>query len=76
MRPYHTEKVDSPSGTAITTAEIILNQMSHYSNWVLNTSNYGNKLPIIAKRKEGVAGTHEVIFESNIESYPFATDKK
>ena len=64
---HHKEKLDSPSGTAITTAEIILNQMNHYSNWVSNTSNYGNKLPIIAKRKEGVAGTHEVIFESNID---------
>jgi len=64
---HHTEKVDSPSGTAITTAEIILDQMDHYSNWASNTSNYGNKLPIIAKRQEGVAGTHEVIYENNID---------
>jgi 4-hydroxy-tetrahydrodipicolinate reductase len=64
---HHTEKVDSPSGTAITTAEIILKEMDHYSNWVSNTSNYGNKLPIIAKRQAGVAGTHQVIYESNID---------
>ena len=64
---HHTEKVDSPSGTAITTAEIILEEMDHYSNWVSNTSNYGNKLPIIAKRQAGVAGTHQVIYESNID---------
>ena len=64
---HHTEKVDSPSGTAITTAEIILKEMDHYSNWVSNNSNYGNKLPIIAKRQAGVAGTHQVIYESNID---------
>ena len=38
---HHTEKVDSPSGTAITTAEIILEEMDHYSNWLSNSSNYG-----------------------------------
>ena len=64
---HHSEKVDSPSGTAITTAEIILEEMNHYSNWVSNTSNYGDNLPIIAKRQAGVAGTHEVIYESNID---------
>ena len=64
---HHTEKVDSPSGTAITTAEIILDEMDHYSNWVSNNSNYDNKLPIIAKRQAGVAGIHEVIYESNID---------
>ena len=52
---------------AITTAEIILEEMDHYSNWVSNSSNYGNKLPIIAKRQAGVAGTHQVIYESNID---------
>jgi 4-hydroxy-tetrahydrodipicolinate reductase len=64
---HHTKKVDSPSGTAITTAEIILEEMDYYSNWVSNSSNYGNNLPIIAKRQAGVAGTHEVIYESNID---------
>ena len=64
---HHLEKVDSPSGTAITTAEIILEEMDDYSNWLSNTSNYGNNLPIIAKRQKGVAGTHEVIYESNID---------
>ena len=64
---HHTEKVDSPSGTAITTAEIILEEMDNYSNWVSNNSNYGNNLPIIAKRQAGEPGTHEVIYESNID---------
>ena len=64
---HHTEKVDSPSGTAITTAEIILEEMDDYSNWVSNNSNYGNNLPIIAKRQAGEPGTHEVIYESNID---------
>tara|TARA_B110001454_G_scaffold215695_1_gene237625 strand:+ start:80 stop:787 length:708 start_codon:yes stop_codon:yes gene_type:complete len=64
---HHLEKIDSPSGTAITTSEIILKELDHYSNWLSNSSNYGDNLPIIAKREAGVAGTHEVIYESNID---------
>ena len=41
--------------------------MDDYSNWVSNNSNYGNNLPIIAKRQAGEPGTHEVIYESNID---------
>ena len=31
---HHTEKLDSPSGTAISTAEILINQIERYTSWV------------------------------------------
>ena len=30
---HHTQKLDSPSGTAITTANILLEEIDRYDNW-------------------------------------------
>jgi 4-hydroxy-tetrahydrodipicolinate reductase len=63
---HHTQKLDSPSGTAITLANDIINQ-SQYTNWVLQNAN-ANELLINAKRIENVPGTHAVIYDSEIDS--------
>lgn len=63
---HHTQKLDAPSGTAITLAnDIIAN--SGYTNWTLNTPN-DNQLPITAKRIENVPGTHEITYKSTVDS--------
>ncbi len=63
---HHTQKLDAPSGTAITLAnDIIAN--SGYTNWTLNTPN-DNQLPITAKRIENVPGTHEITYNSTVDS--------
>ena len=36
---HHTEKLDSPSGTAISTAEILINELDRYSNWIEGKQN-------------------------------------
>ncbi len=67
---HHTEKLDQPSGTAITTAEYILQELKSLNKWELNDSTSKinlDKLPIISKRIENVPGTHEVSFSSNID---------
>jgi len=67
---HHTEKLDQPSGTAITTAEYILKELKTLNDWELNNSTYkidSDKLPIISKRIENVPGTHEVSFTSDID---------
>jgi 4-hydroxy-tetrahydrodipicolinate reductase len=67
---HHTEKLDQPSGTAITTAEYILQELKTLNEWELNDSTskiYLDKLPIISKRIENVPGTHEVRFSSDID---------
>lgn len=63
---HHTQKLDSPSGTAITLANAIIDH-SHYTNWVLNNSTT-NEIEIDAKRIENVPGTHTVVYDSSIDS--------
>lgn len=64
---HHTQKLDAPSGTAITLAEGILDNLSSKDKWVLGNEENANELPITAKRIENVPGTHEVIYSSEID---------
>ena len=64
---HHKEKLDSPSGTAITTAEIILSELDKYSKWKNENQKLEDVLPIISKRENDVPGTHEVVYENNID---------
>ena len=63
---HHTQKLDAPSGTAITLAEQII-ENSSYEGWTLSDVE-NNKIKIKAKRIEGVPGTHEVVYTSDIDS--------
>ena len=64
---HHTEKLDSPSGTAISLAEQIIKEHSGYSHWVNEKSNAADNLVIESIREHDVKGTHEVIYESSID---------
>jgi len=67
---HHRKKLDTPSGTAITLAEGIIDNSSK-SNWELKenqTEINENNIPIIAKRIPEVPGTHIVSYESEIDS--------
>ncbi|QXP79598.1 MULTISPECIES: 4-hydroxy-tetrahydrodipicolinate reductase [Winogradskyella] len=63
---HHTQKLDAPSGTAITLAEEIIAQ-TNYKNWTLEAPK-PNEIHIDAKRIKGVPGTHEVTYNSEIDS--------
>ncbi|MBF8150727.1 4-hydroxy-tetrahydrodipicolinate reductase [Winogradskyella sp. F6397] len=63
---HHTQKLDAPSGTAITLAEQII-KSTNYKTWTLNDAK-PNEIQIDAKRIEGVPGTHEVTYNSKIDS--------
>ena len=67
---HHTKKLDTPSGTAITLAEGIINHTSK-RDWQLKKSqtkiNAGTIL-IEAKRVPDVPGTHIISYESQIDS--------
>ncbi len=63
---HHTQKLDAPSGTAISFAEDIINE-TNYNAWSLNTSKE-KTIPIMAKRIEGVPGTHIVTYTSEEDS--------
>ena len=63
---HHTQKLDAPSGTAITLAEGILKNSS-YEDWQLEGSNDDNTIPITSKREGMVPGTHTVSYESDVD---------
>ncbi|WP_272022741.1 4-hydroxy-tetrahydrodipicolinate reductase [Olleya namhaensis] len=64
---HHTQKLDAPSGTAITLAEGIIKNNSAYQDWQLDTASDKN-IPIIAKRIPEVPGTHIISYTSPIDT--------
>jgi 4-hydroxy-tetrahydrodipicolinate reductase len=64
---HHTQKKDSPSGTAITLAEQVLEKISRKKNWVNHLSDNPDELEIISDRIDPVPGTHKVKYTSTID---------
>lgn len=63
---HHKQKLDAPSGTAITLAQPILENCNK-EKWVLGVTNNTKELPIIAKRIDDVKGTHIIKYVSPID---------
>lgn len=64
---HHTEKLDSPSGTAITIAEQVVSEINDLDSWEESEIVDGSTLKVIAKRENQVPGTHEICYESEID---------
>jgi|TARA_X000000950_G_C13901294_1_gene655028 4-hydroxy-tetrahydrodipicolinate reductase len=64
---HHTEKLDAPSGTAITLAEGILPHSKQQSWKLVNEANEDD-LAITAKREPNVPGTHTVTYTSETDT--------
>lgn len=62
---HHTQKLDAPSGTAITLAEGVIKH-TDYANWTLETP-ISNEIHIKAKRIENVPGTHSIFYDSEVD---------
>ena len=62
---HHIQKVDKPSGTAITLAEGII-EKGKYNNWSMD--NEKKSIPIESKRIDKVPGTHMVNYSSELDS--------
>ena len=63
---HHLQKLDAPSGTAISLANDII-ATSDYSSWALENAKE-DEILIEAKREEGVPGTHSVFYDSQVDS--------
>ncbi len=64
---HHRFKKDAPSGTAITLAEQIIENLDSKKQWVLGDSNNAESIPILAHRMEHVPGTHNIRYSSPID---------
>jgi 4-hydroxy-tetrahydrodipicolinate reductase len=69
---HHTQKLDAPSGTAITLAQGIIENIERKTKWVNNPENTEganeNEINITAKRIDPAPGTHIITYDSPIDS--------
>ncbi|HMO40686.1 MAG TPA: 4-hydroxy-tetrahydrodipicolinate reductase [Saprospiraceae bacterium] len=65
---HHTQKLDAPSGTAITLAEGILKALARKNTWVNRSAAAPAELSILSERTDPAPGTHEVIYRSPIDT--------
>ena len=65
---HHLQKLDAPSGTAVTLAEGIIANNTNYSEWLLGNEVLSNQISIVAHREPDVPGTHEVFATSTIDT--------
>jgi 4-hydroxy-tetrahydrodipicolinate reductase len=74
---HHTQKLDSPSGTAITIAEGIIDNLDQKKQWLNVLTDVNNPVEDNAKaedvliesyRIESVPGTHTVIYDSEVDT--------
>ena len=64
---HHTQKKDAPSGTAITLAEQVIENVPRKDTWVNTESISSNELAIVSERTDPYPGWHEVNYHSNID---------
>jgi len=71
---HHLQKLDAPSGTAITLAEQLIENLDSKNKWIcIEDQNQAESIdsetvPIYAFREDGVPGTHTINYESDIDS--------
>ncbi|HNR86643.1 MAG TPA: 4-hydroxy-tetrahydrodipicolinate reductase [Taishania sp.] len=69
---HHLQKLDAPSGTAVTIANAILENNPALNTWKLGEENHPttqkNELAITSYRKPDVPGTHIVKYQSSIDT--------
>ncbi|MBB6500654.1 4-hydroxy-tetrahydrodipicolinate reductase [Pedobacter cryoconitis] len=71
---HHTQKLDSPSGTAMTIAEGIIENIDRKSEWVNELDGVPtidvlkqNQVLIASQRIENIPGTHTVVYSSEVD---------
>lgn len=62
---HHTQKLDAPSGTAISLADDIIGRLPGIEGWVNQPGHSGNLLEIKSERTGTVPGTHTIRYESD-----------
>ena len=64
---HHVQKLDSPSGTAISLANNIVEKLERKLKWVNESTSEKNELEIISKRIDAIPGTHTVTYASDVD---------
>ncbi|MBK3519607.1 4-hydroxy-tetrahydrodipicolinate reductase [Carboxylicivirga marina] len=64
---HHTQKLDAPSGTAITLAEGIIDNVDGKTDWKLDKEENTSDIAIKAIREGQVPGIHTIKYESSVD---------
>lgn len=64
---HHTQKLDAPSGTAITLATDILARVDRKKDWVNRPAEDPAELSILSRRLDPAPGTHRIVYRSAID---------
>ena len=64
---HHIHKLDAPSGTAISLASQLINELDAKQKWVNSLTQNNNELSIISKRINEVPGKHTVTYNSSVD---------
>ncbi|MEI6275563.1 MAG: 4-hydroxy-tetrahydrodipicolinate reductase [Prolixibacteraceae bacterium] len=64
---HHTQKLDAPSGTAITLAEGILKENGSKKSWTIDEPKNKEELHILPVRKDPYPGLHSIKYDSEVD---------
>lgn len=73
---HHTQKLDAPSGTAITLAEGILENLERKTVWSKETASGPDAFAIKSIREGEVPGIHTIVYESDVDKITITHDAK
>ena len=65
---HHTQKIDQPSGTALTTAEGIMHHFPSKTTWRNAPAEFPTELAVLSERTGEVVGTHIVTYTSGVDA--------
>lgn len=64
---HHTQKKDAPSGTAVTLAEQVLQELPRKKSWVNKEASSPEELSILSERTDPAPGTHSIRYHSEVD---------
>ena len=73
---HHIQKLDAPSGTAITLAEDLICELGYAKKWSLEKSKDPSEIHINAIREGEVKGIHTIRYESSLDSISLSHEAK
>ncbi len=73
---HHTQKLDAPSGTAISLAGQILGSLERKQKWSLDAVHSESEILIRAHREGDIKGIHEIRYESDVDIITLSHEAK
>lgn len=73
---HHLQKLDAPSGTAITLAEDILDRLDRKKSWVKGSQGTQEQLGVLSERTGQVPGFHEITYDSDVDTIAISHNAK